>query len=637
MSHQRNIFLLTFLILSSKTFAGDSLTPISVTASRTPVSIEESGGSITIVNQQDIENRQVPYVSDLLRDVPGAAISQSGGVGTVTQLRLRGAEANHTLVRIDGIEANDIALGAEFNFANLLTCGIERIEILRGPQSSLWGSDALSGVVNVQTRKGSGPLQVESTFSGGNFDTRQNCSGISGGNDFHHFSLFGSHLENNGTNISEQGSEDDGYRNTSLNFRYGITPFENFEVNLSGRHVDAAVETDPFDPPVDGNRETQTVQNYFIFNTLLDTYNGAWKHQANISITDTDNENYADNTQISSTIGEKLKFDYQTSLFHSTDNTEHSLTLAYERERERFEQTGIASIFGDPNQRQKIYNNSYVAEYRTGFFEKLFLSASVRKDDNDEFKNRSTHKISATFTPSSINSSFHASYGTGIKNPTFTERFGFAPDTFVGNSDLKPEKSKGWEAGISHSFSNQFEVSATYFSEELEDEINGFFFDPSLGLFGSFTAINLEGESDRKGIELSFNTQVMDGLNIQGTYSYVDSVQPNATGKTTEIRVPKTSASLIANYRFLSEKANLNLRINYTDDQFDNDFSTFPANRVELGDYTLVNIAGEYQVSNWIVIEGRVENLFNKQYQDVFGYETQGINSHIGIKFQSTH
>ncbi len=637
MSYQRNIYLLTYLFLSSNTSAGDTLTPISVTASRTPVSIEESGSSITIVNQQDIENRQVPYVSDLLRDVPGAAISQSGGAGTVTQLRLRGAEANHTLVRIDGIEANDIASGSEFNFANLLTCGIERIEILRGPQSSLWGSDTLSGVVNVQTRKGSGPLQVESTFSGGSFDTRHNCSGISGGNDFQHFSLFASHLENNGTNISEQGSEDDGYRNTTLNFRYGITPFEDFEVNLSGRHVDAVVETDPFDPPVDGNRETQTTQNYFIFNTLLDTFNGAWKHQANISITDTDNENYADNTQISSTIGEKLKFDYQTSLFHSTDNTEHSLTLAYERERERFEQTGIASIFGDPNQRQKIYNNSYVAEYRTSLFEKLFLSASVRKDDNDEFKNRSTHKISAAFTPSSINSRFHASYGTGIKNPTFTERFGFAPDTFVGNSDLKPEKSKGWEAGISHSFSNQFEVSVTYFSEQLEDEINGFFFDPSLGPFGSFTAINLEGESDRKGVELSFNTQIMDGLNIQGTYSYIDSVQPNATGKTTEIRVPKNAASLIANYRFLSNRANLNLRINYTDDQFDNDFSAFPANRVELSDYTLVNIAGEYQVNKWITVEGRVENLFNKEYQDVFGYQTQGINSHIGIKFQSTH
>ena len=634
MSHQRNIYLLAFLLFSSNSIAGDTLAPITVTASRTPISVNESGSSVTIIDQQEIENRQVPFVADLLRDVPGTAISQSGGAGTVTQLRLRGAEANHTLVRIDGIEANDIALGAEFNFANLLTCGLERIEVLRGPQSSLWGSDALSGVVNVQTRQGTGPIQVESTFSGGSFDTRQNCSGISGGNDFQHFSLFGSYLENNGTNISEQGSEDDSYRNTTLNFRYGITPSDNFEINLAGRHVDAAVETDPFDPPIDGNRETETVQNYFIFNTLLDTFNGAWNHQANISITDTDNENYADNTQVSSTIGEKLKFDYQTSLFHSTDNTEYSLTLAYERERERFEQTGTASIFGDPNQRQKIYNTSYIAEYRTGFFEKLFLSASARKDDNDEFKNRTTHKISATYTPSNIASRFHAAYGTAIKNPTFTERFGFAPDTFVGNSSLKPEKSKGWEAGISHSFSNQLEVSATYFSEELEDEINGFFFDPSLGPFGSFTAINLEGDSDRKGVELSINTQIMDGFDIKGTYTYIDSVQPDATGKTTEIRVPRNTASLVANYRFLSKKANLNLRINYTDDQFDNDFSSFPANRVELSDYTLVNIAGEYQANNWITIEGRIENLFDKKYQDVFGFETQGINAHIGMKFQ---
>ena len=637
MSYRHNIYFITSLVLSSNIIADDTLTPITVTASRTPVSIEESGNSVTIIDQQEIDNRQVPFVADLLRDVPGTAISQSGGAGTITQLRLRGAEANQTLVRIDGIEANDIALGSEFNFANLLTCGLEKIEVLRGPQSSLWGSDALSGVVNVQTKKGSGSLQIESTFSGGDFDTRQNCTGISAGNDFQHFSLFGSYLENNGTNISEQGSEHDGYRNTTLNFRYGITPSDNFEINLAGRHVDAAVETDPFDPPVDGNRETETIQNYFIVNTLFDTFNSAWKHQANISITDTDNENYADNTQVSSTTGEKLKFDYQTSLFHSTDNTEHSLTLAYERERERFEQTGIASIFGDPNQRQKTYNTSYVAEYRTGFLKKLFLSASVRKDNNDEFKNRSTHKVSATYSPNSIASRFHASYGTGTKNPTFTDRFGFAPDTFVGNSDLKPEKSKGWEAGITHSFSNQLEVSATYFSEELEDEINGFFFDSNLGPFGSFTAINLEGESDRKGIELSVNAQIMDEFDIKGTYSHIDSVQPDATGKTTEIRVPRNIASLVANYGFLSKRANLNLRINHTGRRFDNDFSTFPANRVELDAYTLVNIAGEYQVNNWMIIEGRIENLFDKEYQDVFGYETQGINAHIGIKFQPTH
>lgn len=643
MSYQRNIYLLTFLILSSNVIAGDTLAPITVTASRTPVSIEESGSSVTIIQQQEIEDRQVPFIADLLRDAPGVAISQNGGTGTLTQLRLRGAEGNHVLVLIDGIEANDIASGSEFNFANLVTCGLERIEVLRGPQSSLWGSDALAGVVNVQTRKGSGPLQVESTFSGGRFDTRQNCSGISGGNDLQHFSLFGSYFENNGSNISEQGPEDDGYRNTTLNFRYGIMPIDNLGFNLSGRHVDSTVEIDAFEfnpidftsSIVDGNLKSESIQNYLRLGSNLDTLNGALSHQANLSVTDTDNENFTDNVETTSTEGEKIKFDYQASFSHSTDNTEHSLTLAYERERERFKQTGTASFFGDPNQRQKIYNTGYIGEYRTGFFDQIFLSASIRKDDNDKFKNRMTHRLSASFAPNNLSTRFHTAYGTGVKNPSFTERFGFTPDTFVGNPDLKPEKSKGWEVGISHAFTDHAEVNVTYFSEELEDEINGFFFDSSLGPFGSFTAINLEGESDRKGLELSFYVEPLPKFELKGAYTYVDSRQPDLTGKTSEIRVPGNTASLIANYRFLSDKANLNVKINYVGDQFDTDFGVSPSARDSQHGYTLVNIAGEYQINNWMAFQGRIENLFDQNYQDVIGFETQGINAHLGIKFHN--
>jgi len=607
---------------------------MTVSASRTPVTVNESGSSITIIDQQEIQNRQVPFVADLLRDAPGTAISQNGGPGTLTQLRLRGAEANHTLVLIDGIEANDVAFGNEFNFANLITCGLERIEVLRGPQSSLWGSDALAGVVNVQTKQGSGPIQLESTFSTGRFDTRQNCTGISGGNDLQSFSLYAAYFENNGSNISELGDEDDGYRNSTVNFRYGLTPFDNFAIDVSGRHVDSEVETDPFSPPIDGDRETDSIRNYFKISSVLDLFNGRWSHQANISLTDSKNENFADGLEDSSTEGEKLKFSYQTSLQHSTKSSDHTLTLAHEREREKFVQKGFADpLFGDPNQRRKAYNKAYIGEYRVGILSQLFFSASVRKDDNDDFKNRTTHRLTTTYTPNNFTTKLHVAYGTGVKNPSFVERFGFSSNSvlfpFIGNPDLKPEKSRGWEAGIAHTFSDQLQISASYFSEQLKDEINGFF---SLGSFGPFTAVNLDEESDRKGIEVSFNAKPIQNFDIIGSYTYVDSTQPDASGKTTELRVPRNTASLTTNYRFLNQRANLNMRINYTDDQFDTDFNTF--NRVELGDYTVVNIAGEYKFNNFVTIQARVENLFDREYQDVFGFETQGINAHIGLKFE---
>ncbi|MDW3096248.1 MAG: TonB-dependent receptor [Gammaproteobacteria bacterium] len=633
MSYSRKISLLIFTLYSGTSFTEDTLTSITVTASRNPISVNHTGSSVSIIDKQQINNKQLPFAADLLRDVPGTTISKNGGTGTLTQLRIRGAESNHSLVLIDGIEANDITAGSEFNFANLVTCGLDSIEVLRGPQSSLWGSDALAGVVNIQTRKGQGPINLESTFSTGRFDTRQNCTGISGGNNLQNFSFYSAHYENNGSNISEQGSENDGYRNTTFNGRYGIGLSDNLEINLTGRHVDSTVETDPFDPPIDADRETESIQNYFQFNSMLITLNNAWKHQANISLTDTNNENYADGIEDTSSAGEKLKFDYQTTLYHFTDHTNHSITLAYEREREKFKQTGTASGFGDPNQRQTIYNTGYIGEYRVGIIDQLFLSASLRKDDNDEFQNSYSHRLSAIYTPKASNTSFHGAFGSSVKNPSFTERFGFTPDTFIGNPDIKPEKSKGWEIGISHALTQQLKINTTYFSEKLEDEINGFSFDPSLG---GFTAINLQGESDRRGLELSIYAQPLKNLDVSAAYTYVESRQPDTSGKTSEIRVPKNTASLVANYKFLEHRANINLNISYTDDQFDSDFSTFPSARVELGDYTLVNISGEYQINNWLTLQGRIENLFNKDYQNIFGYETPGINAHIGVKFQST-
>ena len=643
MSYIRKIFLVLTCCHILSTYADDQLPPMTVSASRTPIAVAESGSSLTIINQQDINDRQAPFVVDLLRDVPGVAISQNGGAGSLSQLRIRGAEANHTLVLIDGIEANDIALGNEFDFGNLLSCGLERIEVLRGPQSSLWGSDALAGVVNVQTIKGSGPVKVESTFSGGRFDTRQNCTGISAGNNLQNFSFYGAYFENNGINVSELGSEKDHYRNNTFNMNYSLTPQEYLKLNLIARHTDTSLGTDEFafnpinftSKLVDADMNTDTIQNYVRLNSQLDTLNGAISHVINVSLSDTQNKNLIDGSRDSETEGEKLKFDYQTSLFHTTKSTEHSLTFVYERERERFTQIGTESVFGDPNQRQKIYSSGYIAEYKTGLFDQWFINTSVRRDDNSEFKNRTTYRVSTAYNPSGSGIRYHAAYGTAIKNPGFIERFGFTPDTFIGNPDLKPEKSTGWEAGISHAFSNAFELGFTIFSEELEDEVNGFFFDPSLGPFGSFTAINLEGESDRKGLELYFFAEPLSNLELTGSYTYIDSRQPDLSGKTTEIRVPGNTASLIANYSFMSNKANVNLKINYVGDQLDTNFGVSPPARQNQHDYTLVNIAGEYQINHWLTLHARIENLLDTQYQDVIGFETQGINAHIGIKFQS--
>ncbi|MGH8579071.1 MAG: TonB-dependent receptor [Gammaproteobacteria bacterium] len=317
----------------------------------------------------------------------------------------------------------------------------------------------------------------------------------------------------------------------------------------------------------------------------------------------------------------------------------HTLTFAFEREREEFVQRGIPSFFGDPNQDQDTTNIGYVGEYRLGVWDQVFLSGAVRHDDNDAFEDATTYRATAAYIHPSWSTKLHGSYGTGVKNPSFTERFGFTPESsgnFFGNPKLEPEKSEGWEIGIEQPlFQGRLTAGATYFDEQLEDEINGFFFDPTLGgPFGGFTAVNMDGESERRGVELILAALVSEGLSLKGAYTYTDSTQPDEmTGRDVrEIRRPEHVASLAANYRFLADRANINLTVEYTGEQIDNDFSTVPATRVTLDDYTLVNLTVSYALHEKARVFGRVENLLDEDYQDVFGFETPGIGGFLGLE-----
>jgi vitamin B12 transporter len=174
MKHFQRIFSLAWASFWTSMAIAETVTelePLVVTASRTAIPAQQAGATMTVVTREQLEQRQVPFVADILREVPGLAVNRSGGVGALTQIRLRGAEADQILVLIDGVEANDPASGSAFDFAHLLTADVERIEILRGPQSALWGSDALAGVINIITRSGRGPLGFSGALEGGSFGT----------------------------------------------------------------------------------------------------------------------------------------------------------------------------------------------------------------------------------------------------------------------------------------------------------------------------------------------------------------------------------------------------------------------------------------------------------------------------------
>ena len=232
----------------------EQLPEIVVSASRVPQQAKAVGSSVTVITAEEIERKQARVVSDLLRQVPGVAVHRSGTMGTLTAVRIRGSEHGHTLVIIDGVKVNDPSnSGATFDFADLLAADIERIEILRGPQSGLYGSDAIGGVINIITKRGRGPATASLTVEGGSFRTGNISAGLRGGGDGYHFSLGGTGFRTSGISVAS-GAEKDGYRNQTYNAKVGADLIENLDLELFGRYVKSRVETD--NPPIDNNDKT---------------------------------------------------------------------------------------------------------------------------------------------------------------------------------------------------------------------------------------------------------------------------------------------------------------------------------------------------------------------------------------------
>ena len=604
-----------------------------VTASRVTLPAARVGSAVTVIDRERIEASGASVVSDLLRQVPGLAVNRSGPPGSPTQVRLRGAEGNHVLVLIDGVEANDPAFSSEFDFAHLLTADIERIEILRGPQSALWGSDAVGGVINIITRSGRGPAQFTLGAEGGSFDTLQGSASVRGAAGAGHYALSASRYRTDGVSVAASGSEDDGYDNTTLSFKGGVVLGAGATVDLSARYVDATSELDaaefddPASPdfglPVDTDTETDVQQFQGRLQGSLTLLDGFWEQTVAVALNDSDNAFFSDGRLTNSSEGRRLKHEYQSSLRWEIGRTEHTLVLAAERERESFAQRG-ATADAPRNQNQTTTTDGVIGEYRLALDERWFLGTALRHDDNERFDDATTYRLTAARDLDG-GTRFHASLGKGVKNPSFTELFGFFPDTFAGNPQLRPETSRGWDIGVEQTLlDGRLTFDLTWFQADLDDEIIPVF-DPET--FISSVA-NATGTSERRGLEFALEARLRDDLDLRAHYTYTDSEE---AGGETEVRRPEHLASLELDWR-ISDRAGLNLAVTHTGEQEDFDFRSFPTDRVTLDDYTVVDLNARYRLSERFTLNARVENLLDEDYQDVFGFETPGIGAYVGVQ-----
>ena len=615
--HVSSLALLTALLATTlpATAQQTTLDTLRISAAGlTPFEEQEIGRSYTVIDGDKIQLSGTPYVADILRQVPGFAVSRTGSPGGLTQVRIRGAEGNHTLVLIDGVPVGDTSNG-EFDFGRLQVANVERIEILRGPQSAFWGSNASGGVVNIVTKSADEP-GLHGSLAGelGTDGTKMTSGSLAYNQD--NFNASGSLTlrHTDGFNNAFVGDELDGASHIDANARFAaqVTPHLTLDGTIRYAKLDA--ETDgqswPAGVVLDTLDRTKVDELFGALGLGWTSEDEIWFQNARVSAGSVDLR-YVSSGPDYATSGDRYKASYQVGRHFATPgflDSSHTVTLGYDLVHETFQQLGSPDI-------QKRTSNALIGEYRGTYLDQLYLTAALRHEFNDRFADHTTYSISGAWQIPDTGTRLHASVGTGSTNPTFFELFGFGPG-FVPNPNLQPETGFGWDVGVEQSVLDGLVIlDATYFNQTRENLI------ASAG--GS--VVNIPGISTRQGVELSAKVNFFNGFTAGVTYTYLDALKADGTR---EIRRPQHSGAINLAYKLEEIPLTLHADVVLTGESLDSYGGTTHA----LPAYALVNAGLNYQLSDQVEVYGRVHNLFDTKYQEVYGYNTQGRTFYAGAR-----
>lgn len=626
------LFLLLFIF---STFAQEdtlkiSLSDVLVTATKFPTEVQNISSSYSIIDKSLIQRSNSSTVLQLLREVPGISIAQQGGLGKLNSLFMRGANANHTLVLIDGVEVNDPSSPSNaFDLSNLQTSNIERIEIVRGPQSTLYGSDALAGIINVFTEQGSEINKFSLQTEGGSNSYYRGSGQLTGSYSLFNYSINFSRLATEGISAANEkygNTEKDGYSNNSFSSFLSAQVFDNLKFSLNYRHTNSSADLDQGTQFGDDPNYTYDIEEN-IFNAAVnyDLFDNKWKQKfsgsvlrrISKSIDEPDDNNPGSATNF--TNATRTKFEWLNNLTFIPHNV---ITLGLETELEKANTEYISISEWGPFESvfpsQQMRTNSAFLQNQLILDGGFSTIAGIRFDDNEKFGSHSTYKLGTSFFYDKTNTKLKANYGTGFKAPSLFYLF----DPAFGNPDLNPEENTGWDLGFEqYFFGSGFAFGATYFSMKFE---NMFGFDQN------FVTININ-EAETKGIE-SFVTYQSNNFYANLTYTYTDAVDLSSEQESKLIRRPKDKLTLSLSYNPI-ERLNLNTSIRYIGEREDEDFSSFPSARVKLESYTIVDFTVNYKLISNLKLFGRVENLFDTDYEEVLFYGTPGRSFYAGLVF----
>lgn len=596
-----------------------------VTASRAERPADEVAQSVTVIDAAEIERRQSQAVVDLLRTVPGVTVTRAGGVGTVSGVNIRGAETDQNVVLIDGVKLNDpSAVGGGFDFGPLLVGNIERIEVVRGSQSVIWGSQAIGGVVNFLTAAPTEDLQVTARAEYGWRDTAQGVANVSGKVGPASISVGGLYYRTDGVSAFRRGAERDGFENYGFNGKVLIDLSDTLAIDLRGFYSDGETDVDGFPAPAFAFADTdershsrQLVGYGGLTATFLD---GRFRNRAAFAYTRTDRTNIDPGGTPRETFdadGENERFEYQGIL----DLEPVFATFGAEHERSRYVTRSFGTRTAADVDITSVYGEATVKPV-VG----LALTGGVRYDDHETFGNATIFAASGVYSPNDGATRVRAAYGEGFKAPSLFQLY-----SDFGNTTLNPERSKSWEVGANQRFlGGQAELSATYFHRDTRNQID-FIFCPASATtgicvnrpFGTYDNIRL---TRAEGVELGVTLRPNERLTMVGQYSFIDA-KNRETGLDLARR-PRQTVSVVTDYAF-PFGLGIGATVAHVGDSFDN-----AANTVRLDGYVLLDLRASYPITDRIELFGRIENATGERYQTVANYGTTGRAAYAGVRLR---
>ncbi len=580
---------------------------ISPTGFATPAA--QVASSVTVITEEQIQRDGIRTVPDLLRTVPGLNVVQTG-IG-ITSVFIRGTNSNHVKVIVDGIDVSDPTNPTrQFDFGPLTTADIERIEILRGPQSGLYGADAIGGVISITTKRGNGPAKVRAMIEGGSFGTFNKAAQISGGTQNYHYAFTISNFLSASTPtlpdrlVPPGGTRRGDYSNNyTYTTKFGFNPTENLEFNFVGRFTEQKFRYYNFD------FATQDEAHSYYFYGLTEATYKAWDGRFNNTV----GFGYTDILRKTAAFdgftppgrfeGDRTKYYWKSDLAIMPG---HKLLAGVERIEER----ALNAQFGAPV-RGEHGNTGVYAEIQSSFGDRFFLVSNIRHDANDVFGDATTWRIAPAFLIHETDTKLKASYGTGFRAPAIAELYGFG-----GNPNLRPERSKGYDVGFEQwLLQKRIHFGAVYFENDIEDLVAGFPF------------VNI-GLAETKGYEAFVAAQVTPTFQIRLDYTRIDA--KDARTGLALLRRPENKYSFTTVWQ-ATEKLDLSVASVWVSAYADGDRATFA--RIVQPGFNIWNIALNYKINPNLVAFGRIENLFDKQYEVPNGFEARGFGIFAGVRF----